>query len=163
MPNCIETLAACPRDKTLTLDGRRDDGGKWPDDIKQFFYYRNGKGEYGWDVQYEFRVFFSEASAIKSYESEKRYSSKHVPIYQEISGDSGIACIFYTDQERADPEGGSAPTGIYHARVLFRLRNTEIYITTREGTSKSDKLSLAVRDLAQMLTSALTSTNRMSQ
>jgi hypothetical protein len=80
-----------------------------------------------------------------------------------MSGDSGIACVHYTKQERADPEGGGGPMGIYHARASFRLRNTFISITTNERTSKSDKLALAVRDLAQMLTVALVSTNRLSQ
>ena len=53
--------------------------------------------------------------------------------------------------------------GIYHARVSFRLRNAYISITTNERTSKSDKLALAVGDLARMLTDALSNTNRVSQ
>ena len=163
MPVYIETLAACPRDVTLAVNGRSKDGEKWSDDIKEFFYFRNGKGEFDCDVQYEFDVFFSEAAAIKMYESEKRRRSKDDPVFQEMSGDNGIACVHYTEQERADPEGGSVPSGYYHARASFRLRNTFISITTNERTSKSDKLAFAVKDLAQMLTVALANTNRLSQ
>jgi hypothetical protein len=163
MPSYIETLAGCPRDETLTLDGRNKDGDKWVDDIKQFFYFRNGKGEFDCDVEYKFLVFFSEASAIKEYESEKRWKSKRDPVFQEISGDTGIACVFYTEQDRADPEGGSVPMGTYHAQVSFRLRNIFVRVTTNEHTSKSDKLALAVKDLTEMLTVALSSTNRLPQ
>jgi hypothetical protein len=163
MPNYIESLAGCPRDETLTLDGRNKEGGKWPDDIKQFFYFSSGQGEFGHDVRYEFDVFFSEASAVEFYESEKRWRSKYDRVFKEVSGEAGTACIYYTRQERADPEGGSVPMGIYHARVSFRIRNAYICITTNERTSKSDKLALAVRDLAQMLTDALSNTNRLSQ
>src|SRR5690349_2552867 len=50
MPSHVKTLASCPRDETLALDGRSvKDGEKWCDDIKEFFYFRNGKGEFGWD------------------------------------------------------------------------------------------------------------------
>lgn len=70
MPNDIETLAGCPRDKSLAVDGKSKDGEKWPDDIKEFFYFRKGKGEFDCDVEYEFLVFFSEAAAIKRYESQ---------------------------------------------------------------------------------------------
>jgi hypothetical protein len=161
-PSYIETLAGCPRDKTLTLDGRSD---KWPDDIKQFFYFRNGKGEYDWDVEYQFRVFYSEAAAVRWYESDTRghWESKHYPVFKETITNGCSVCVHYTEQERADPEGGSVPMGIYHARASFRIRNTYIRITTDEHTSKSDKLALAVRDLAQMLTVALSNTNRLSQ
>ena len=163
MPGYIETLAGCPRDKTIVVNGINGDGSRRTDDMKEFFYFRNGKGEFDCDVKYEFDVFFSEAAAKKMYESEKHWRSKDDPVFQEKKGDSGIACVHYTEQERADPEGGSAPMGIYHARASFRLRNTFISITTNERTSKSDKLALAVRDLAQMLTVALVSTNRLSQ
>jgi hypothetical protein len=163
MPNYIETLASCPRDETLVTNGLTKDGYRAPDDEKEFFYFRKGKGEFDYDVQYEFDLYFSEAAAVKRYESEKRWSSKDDPVFRETSGDSGSACVHYTKQERADPEGGSAPMGIYHSRATFRLRNTYISITTNDRTSKSDKLASAVRDLAQMLTLALSSTNRLSE
>jgi hypothetical protein len=163
MPVYIETLAACPRDKTIVKNGINGDGSRRTDDIKEFFYFRNGKDEFDCDVEYEFDVFFSEAAAIKMYESDKRWSSKDCPVFREVIGDSGSACVYYTKQERADPEGGSVPSGQYHARASFRLRNTYISITTNERTSKSDKLALAVKDLTQMLTVALASTNSLSQ
>jgi hypothetical protein len=160
LPDHIETLAGCPRDQTIVTNGLGMRGYRAPDDKKEFFYFRNGKGEFGCDVEYEFDVFFSEAAAIKYYDSNKHWRSKDDPVFQELSGDSGSACVYYTKQERADGEGGGGPMGIYHARASFRLRNTYISITTNERTSKSDKLALAVRDLAQMLTVALVSTNK---
>jgi hypothetical protein len=163
MPVYVETLAGCPRDETIVENGLGGAGHRAPDDEKEFFYFRKGKGEFDYDVQYEFHVFFSEAAAVKWYESEKRWRSKDDPVFQEMSGDSGIACLHYTKQERADPEGGSVPLGDYHARASFRLRNTFISITTNERTSKSDKLAFAVKDLAQMLTVALANTNKLSK
>ena len=166
MPSHIETLAACPRDETLALNGRSvKEGEKWCDDIKEFFYYRNGKGGNDWDVRYEFIVFFNEASAVARYGSETRgrWESKHYPVYSEVVTNDCSACVHYTEQERADPEGGSVPMGIYHARASFRLHNAFIRVTTTEPTAQSDKLADAVRDLAQMLTAALSNTNRVPQ
>jgi hypothetical protein len=69
LPDYIETLAGCPRDQTIAKDGLGNDGYRAPDDQKEFFYYRNGKGEFDCDVEYEFHVFFHEAAAVKWYES----------------------------------------------------------------------------------------------
>jgi len=113
MPSYIETLAGCPRDETLAVDGRSKDGEKWPDDIKEYFYFRKGKGEFDCDVEYTFHVFFSEAAAIKRYESHTRgrWESKHYPVFKEVVTDGCSACVHYTEQDRADPEGGSVPMG----------------------------------------------------
>jgi hypothetical protein len=162
LPDHIETLADCPRNQMIVTDGLGKEGQRAPDDQKEFFSFRNGKGEFGFDVEYEFHVFFHEAAAVTWYESEKHWRSEDDPVFQEMSGESGIACVHYTKQERADPEGGGGPMGIYHARASFRLRNMFISITTNERTSKSDKLGLAVTELARMLTGALVSTNSLS-
>ena len=157
-PSNIETLAAIPRDETIVKNGiNQNVGGRQPDDIKEWFRIQRGGSKYNCDTEFNVFVYFSESAAIRWHESEKRWRSKDggVPVFQETIGASGTACIYYTEQERADPEGGSVPAGIYHARASFRLRNTYISITTNERTSKSDKLTLAVRDLAQMLTIAL--------
>jgi hypothetical protein len=164
LPHHIDTLEAVPRNETIVKNGiNQNVGGRQPDDIKEWFCVWKGRSKYDCDTEFDFFVFFTESAAIRWYESERRWRSKDDPVFREASGDSGSACVHYTEQERADPEGGSGPTGIYHARVSFRLRNTFISITTNERTSKSDKLTLAVRDLAQMLTVALASTNRLSQ
>jgi hypothetical protein len=165
MPNYIETLAGCPRDKSLAVDGRSKDGEKWPDDIKEFFYVRKGKGEFDYDVEYEFVLYYSESAANHRYESDTRgkWESKHYPIFKETIVDGCSACVHYTEQERADPEGGSSPMGIYHSRASFRLHNVFIRVTTQQTNSNSDKLASAVKDLAQMLSVALVNTNRPSK
>jgi hypothetical protein len=165
MPNHIETLASCPRDKTIVENGLGEAGSRAPDDQKEFFYFRRGKSEFDFDVQYEFHVFFSEAAAVKWYESDTRgrWESKHYPVLREVVIDGCSACVHYTEQERADPEGGSGPMGIYHARASFRLHNAYVRVITQERTSQSDTLALAVKDLAQMLSVALASTHRTSQ
>ena len=153
MPDHVETLAACPRDETYAVDGRSKDGDKWPDDTKEFFRLQRGA------VRYDFWLHFDESAAIKNYQRDKH--SRHV--YRETSHDGRSICVYYTEQERADGEGGFEPMGIYHARASFRLRNAYVYVETTEGQSKSETLNLAVRDLAQMLTVALEATNQRAR
>lgn len=163
-PEHMDTLAGCPRDETVVENGiNKNVGGRQPDDIKEFFYFRKGKSEFDFDIQYEFVLFYSDSAAANRYKSDTRgrWESKHYPIFKETIVDGCSACVHYTEQERADPEGGSAPMGIYHSRASFRLHNVFIHVTTQDSKPQNDKLTTAVKDLAQMLSVALASTNQI--
>ena len=156
LPSHIDTLAGCPRDKTIVEDGiNKGEGSRRTDGTKELFFLTKG------DSQYEFQLFFGESDAVSLYESDKHYpfGSRYYPVFRETIADDRSGCIRYTQQERADPEGGSGPMGIYHSRVSFRLRNAFIRVKTQETNSQSDTLTIAVKDLAT-LAPALASTNQ---
>jgi len=158
LPDRIETLAACPRDETYAVNGINKSGERWPDNAKEFFRLRRA------ETDFESWVFFTENAAVERYQSEKRWISKGgQSVFREVTEDGRNICVYYTKQERADPEGGSGPMGIYHARASFRLRNAFIGVETTETRAKSDTLSLAVRDLAQMLIVGLGTTNQVAR
>jgi hypothetical protein len=160
LPEHINTLASCPKDKMIVENGiNKNVGRRQPDDIKELFFLTKD------DTEYEFDLCFSDISAVHLYESNKHYphTEKYHPVFQEAASDGRSCCVYYTEQERADPEGGSGPTGIYYSRASFRLHNAFIQVTTTETNSKNDKLTIAVKDLAQMLSGALSPTNQITK
>ena len=151
LPKYINTLAGCPRDETHVENGFNTHvGGRQPDDIKEMFDLKNGNAEY------RFILFFSDSAAVRWYESEK---TDH-PVFQETTADDCSGCVHYTEQPRADPEGGSGLMGYYISRASFRLHNVFIRVTTQDDRPQSDKLTIAVNGLARMLSVALASTNQ---
>ena len=121
-----------------------------PDDIKEEIFLKKDTTEY------TFIVFYSEAAANKWYESE----TKRHPVYREVAENGLTGRVHYTEEPRSDPEGGSNPMGYYISRADFRLHNLYIRVTTEDrDTPHNDKLSNAVKDLAQMLAAAF-STNQ---
>jgi hypothetical protein len=158
VPDHIDTLAGCPRDKTVVENGiNKGEGSRRTDGTKELFFLTKG------DCQYEVWLFFTDGDALGLYESDKHYpfATKHYPVFRETVTDGCSGCLRYTEQERADPEGGSGAMGVYHSRASFRLHNAFIRVTTQDTTSQSDKLSIAVKDLAQMLNAALATTNQI--
>ena len=154
-PDHIDTLSRCPRDETHAEGGiNKHSGGRQPDDIKEMFNLTKGGAEY------RFNLFFSDSGAAQWYESEKRFMAEHHPVFREVTTNGCTACLYYTEQPRADPEGGWAPMGYYVSRVCFRVRNAVVEIEVRQNKPRTDDLSLAVQDLAQMLSAALVSTNQ---
>ena len=121
--------------------------------MKEFFYLKKG------DVEYAFELCFSDTAAIELYEDEKH---SH-PVLRETTVDARSACLHYTEQPRSDPEGGSSPMNHYISRASFRLHNAFIRVTTQDDKPQSKKLTIAVKDLAQMLTGAFTNTNQISK
>jgi hypothetical protein len=100
------------------------------------------------EVPYKFILFYSEAAANKWYESE---TERH-PVYREVTKNGLTGRVHYTEEPRADPEGGSVPMGNYVSRADFRLHNLYIRVLAEDRTKpQNDKLSNAVKDLAQML------------
>jgi hypothetical protein len=155
LPNPIETFAGCPRDKTIVENGiNKIVGGRQADDIKELFWLTKG------DAEYEFDLFFSESAAVHWYESEKNdpFTRKYRPVFREITADNRSGCVHYT--MRPQGEWG-LPVNYYYSRASFRLHNACISVTTQDDKPRSDNLTIAVGDLAQMLGTALASTNQM--
>jgi hypothetical protein len=128
-------------------------------------YLKKGTSEYKFDgkvyllkdtTEYKLVVFYNEAAAIKEYGRDKE---RHV--FREITENGLTGRVHYTEQPRSDPEGGSGPMGYYVSRAYFRLHNVFIRVTTQDDKPQSDKLTIAVKDLAKMLNVALVSPNQM--
>ena len=83
------------------------------------------------------------------------FAQKNYPVFREDVADGRSGYICYTEQPRSDPEGGSAPMSYYNSRAFFRLHNAFIRVIVRDETAQSDKLTIAVKDLAQMLDGVL--------
>jgi len=156
----IDTLAGVPKTEIVVENGiNKKVGGRQPDEIKEWIYFREGTSEFKFDgkvyllkdtTEYEFVVFYSEAAAIKEY---GRDSNRNV--FLETTKSGLIGRVHYTEEPRSDPEGGSNPMGYYISRADFRLHNLYIRVTTEDrDTPHNDKLSNAVKHLAQMLGAA---------
>jgi hypothetical protein len=145
-PEQIGTLAGVPRTETIVENGiNKRVGGRQPDEIKEWFDFKEGATEY------TFIVFYSEAAAIKEY---GRDSDRHV--FREATENGLTGRVHYTEEPRADPEGGSGPMGYYLSRADFRLHNLYVRVVTKSRDKpQNDKLSNAVKDLGQMLSKAL--------
>jgi hypothetical protein len=146
LPENITTLAGVPRTETIVEDGfnkkieRKEEGR--PDDRRELFYHRKGSTEY------RFVLFHSNAAAIAEYE----WAKKHHPVFQETTEHGLAGRIHYTEEPRADPEGGSEPLGYYISRADFRLHNLYICVeTTSHSKPQNDKLADAVKELGRML------------
>jgi hypothetical protein len=165
LPEQIDTLAGVPRTETVFENGTNKFGGPLPDEIKEMVYLKKGTSEYKFDgkvyllkdtTEYKLVVFYNEAAAIKEYGRDKE---RHV--FREITENGLTGRVHYTEQPRSDPEGGSGPMGYYVSRAYFRLHNVFIRVTTQDDKPQSDKLTIAVKDLAKMLNVALVSPNQM--
>jgi hypothetical protein len=145
-PKQIDTLAGIPRTEIIVENGiNKLVGGRQPDEIKEWFYFKEA------DTEYIFMVFYSEAAAIKEY---RRDSCRHV--FQETMENGLTGRVHYTEEPRADPEAGSGPMGYYLSRADFRLKNLYVRVVTRDRDAPQNaKLSNAVKDLGQMLSGAL--------
>jgi hypothetical protein len=150
LPEHVGTLASIPRSKVIAENGiNKNTGDPQPDGIKELFYLNKG------DVEYEFDLCFSDTAARQLYESAR---DRH-PVLHETGADGRNACLHYTEQPRSDPEGGSSPMNDYISRASFRLHNAFIRVTAQDDKAQSEKLTNAVKDLAQMLDGALNSTH----
>ena len=152
MPEPINTLAAVPRDKTIVENGINvGEGSRNVEGLKEFFDLKRG------DVEYRFELYFSAGAAVHLYEVEKHrpFAEKNYPVFREDVADGRSGYVCYTEQPRSDPEGGSAPMNYYTSRAYFRLHNAFIRVTVQDDKAQSDKLTNAVKDLAQMLDGAL--------
>ena len=152
LPDHIETLAGCPRDETIVIDGINQKlGGRQPDDIKEMFYLTKG------NTFYEFALYFTESSAIHRYETAKSdpYTRSHYPVFREINKPDRSGCVHYTELQLIEWD---IPTD-YYSRALFRLRNARVKVTTREE-KRGDQITIAVKELADILMEGLESTNR---
>ena len=145
-PEQIGTLPGVPRTETIVENGmNKIVGGRQPDEIKEWFNFKDGATEY------TFIVFYSEVAAIKEY---RRDRERHV--FRETTENGLIGRVHYTEQPRADPEGGLVPMGEFISRADFRLHNVYIRVVTLAHAMdhekpQNDKLTNAVKDLAQML------------
>ena len=158
LPEHISTLAALPRTETIV----EDDGfnkllGEKLSDPKESFYLRKGGDFKEGATEYRFVLFHSDAGAIEEYE----YAGKHHPVFRETTDNGLTGRVHYTEEPRADPEGGLVPMGCYISRADFRLHNLYICVTAQDNEKPhNDKLANAVKELAQMLSGALASTNQ---
>lgn len=150
LPERIDTLAGVPRSETIVenginmLTGRRHRSA----DIKDWFYLRRG------GIEYQVIIFHGNIGCVEWYQSEK----KHHPVFRETTENGLTGRVHYTEEPRADPEGGSVPMGYYISRADFRLHNLYIRVVTKDRDKpQNDKLANAVKDLAQMLNVALAS------
>lgn len=153
LPEQIDTLAGVTRTETRFEGGTNTFGSRLPDDIKEEIYLKKGATEY------TFIVFYSEAAAIKEY---GRYSDRNV--FHETTENGLTGRVHYTEEPRADPEGGSVPMGYYVSRADFRLHNLYIRVVVEDRSKPyNDQLSNAVRELGQMLGTSLASTDQMTK
>ena len=157
LPKRIDTLAGLPRTETFSQGGTNRYGGPLPDGIQEHFCLTQGATEY------RFIVFKSDAAAIKVYGGD---SDRNV--FREAMENGLTGRVHYTEEPRADPEGGSGPMGYYISRADFRLHNLYIRVKTKAHSDQgekpqNDKLANAVSELAKMLSVSLVSTNQTSQ
>lgn len=152
MPDPIKTLAPVPRDKTMVENGINvGEGSRNGEGLKESFDLKRGT------VEYRFELYFKADAAVHLYQDEKhdRFAEKNYPVFREDVADGRSGFVCYTEQPRSDPEGGSVPMGYYISRAYFRLHNAFIRVTVQDDKAQSDKLTNAVKDLAQMLDGAL--------
>ena len=164
LPEHISTLAGIPRTNSIVengfnkLIGEQEVGRK--DSRRELFYFTKGDTWKEGAAEYEFVLFHTDAAAIEHYEW-----AKTLPRVFREKAENGLAgCIYYTEEPRADPEGGSGPMGYYISRADFRLRNLYIRVETQNHQKPyNDNLTRAVRELAEMLSATLVKTNQLSQ
>jgi len=168
LPQDITTLAGVPRTESIVEGGynksvERQEAGR-RDSRRELFYFRMGGTPEVGLTEYMFALFHSDAAAAEEYEWAKR---DH-PVFREATENGLAGRVHYTEEPRADPEGGSGPMGTYISRADFRLHNLYIRVETHAHVEnhekpQNDKLANAVRELAQMLSVSSASTNGMSR
>ena len=164
LPEQIGTLAGIPRTETIVENGFNKLIARQELDTsrarRELFYLRKSGSFREGSTEYQFALFHTASAATNQYSWAKR----HHRVFRETTENELNGCIYYTEEPRADPEGGSAPMGYYVSRADFRLRNLYIRVETRDNeTPHNDKLTRAVHDLAQMLCDTLVRTNRIPQ
>ena len=154
LPNHIETLERFPRSAAHAVNGinlhvnERQNGN-----IKEMFDLKKGAVEYG------VFLFYTDAAAKHWYEGQKAFQSNDIPIFNETSTNEMNTCVFYVEQPRADPEGGSVPMGFYISRALLRFKNIFVRVWIRQDKPQTDTLTPALKDMARMLNAAIATTN----
>ena len=152
-PDHIATLAGCPRDETHVENGvNKHTGNRQPGGIQELFTLTKG------DMHYRFILFFSDSAAARWFASDKHVTAPRVPVYREATTNGCSARLRYTEQPRADPEGGSFRMGYYLSRVSFQISNAFISIEVRHKWPYTGQLNLAVKDLEKILREALATT-----
>jgi len=164
LPEHIDTLAGIPRTETIVengfnkLIGEQEVGRS--DARRELFYLRKGGALKEGSTEYQFFLFHTEAAATEEY----GWAKLHRRVFREATENGLNGRLYYTEEPRADPEGGSAPMGYYISRADFRLRNLYIRVEARDNESPhNDKLTRAVGELAQMLRVTLVRTNKVPQ
>lgn len=159
-PERIDTLPGFPKTKIIVENGINKGTGTKYKDIKEWFNLRIDQTNYEWVEWSEYMIIvcYSEEDAKKEYECWKQF----VPVFREITENGITACIHYTKQPRADPEGGSGPMGYYISQADFLIHNLYIRVQTRNCSPKRDKLSDAIKELARMLSESLNLNNSLS-
>jgi len=157
LPDRVDSLADVPRTETFSQGGTNRYGGPLPDGIKEHFCLTKGATEY------RFIVFHNEAAAIKEYGRDSDRS-----VFRETTENGLTGRVHYTEEPRADPEGGSGPMGYYISRADFRLHNLYIRVETKARADQgekpqNDKLSNAVKSLGQMLRATLPGAGQRSK
>jgi hypothetical protein len=111
-------LASVPRSKVIAENGiNKNTGDPQVDGIKEFFYLKKG------EVEYEFNLCFSDTAAIQLYESEKHDHT----VLRETGVDARCARLYYTEQPRSDPEGGSSPIkGSVNENVILSIASDRV-------------------------------------
>lgn len=160
LPQRIDTLAGVSRTETVVEGGVNKLTGatRGPYDIRDWFYVRREDVALRSSVEYEIIIFYSNRACEEWYASAK----KDHPVFREVTENGLTARVHYTEEPRADPEGGSGPMGYYISRADFRLHNLYIRVETKARSDQGEKpqnhkLSRAVKELGQMLNKALSS------
>ncbi len=156
LPQQIDTLTGVPRTATVVEGGVNKLTGatRGPYDIKDWFYFRRENVALRSSVEYEIIIFHNDKACEEWYASAK----KDHPVFRETTENGLTGRVHYTEEPRADPEGGSGPMGYYLSRADFRLRNLYIRVVTKDREkAQNGKLSEAVKELGQMLSKALSS------
>jgi hypothetical protein len=164
LPEQIDTLAGIPRTETIVENGFNKLLGEQEVDRsrarRELFYLRKGGTLKEGPTEYQFFLFHTDAAATNEYTWAKRGRR----VFRETTENGLNGCIYYTEEPRADPEGGSAPMGYYISRADFRLRNLYIRVETQDYEKPhNEKLTGAVVDLAQMLRATVVQTNEVSR
>lgn len=150
LPQRIDALAGVPRTETVVEGGVNKLTGAThgPYDIRDWFYVRQEDVALRSSVEYEIIIFYSNSACEEWYASAK----KDHPVFREATENGLTGRVHYTEEPRADPEGGSGPMGYYVSRADFRLHNLHVRVVTKgRDKPQNDKLSNAVKDLGQML------------
>lgn len=161
LPEQINNLTGIPRTESIVHDGfnkllGQQEAGR-QDDRRELFYLRKGESWKEGAIEYTFELFHTDDAATQHYQWEK---TNH-RVFREATENGLNGCVYYTEQPRADPEGGSGPMSYYISRADFRLRSLYVRVQT-QGNQKppNDRLADAVRELADLLNATLVTTNQ---
>ena len=168
LPENIISLAGIPRTETIVEDGynrliERQEVGRLDARRELFYLRKGGTAEVGL-TEYMFVLFHTDVAAISEYE----WAKKDHPVFREATENGLTGRVHYTEEPRADGEGGRGPMGYYISRADFRLHNLYIRVETKARKDQGEKpqngkLANTVTELAQMLSLSLVTTNQTSK